>query len=494
MVAGLTVAGAVLRFWGIGHQGYWYDEGITVSLVHDSFGHMLGLLPSSEGTPPFYYCLAWVWARIFGFGEAGLRSLSAVAGVLVIPAISAAAAKLISRRAGPIAAALAAFNPLFIWYSQDARSYSLLVLMATLSLLAFAHLLAPRPAPRWVVGWAVAAGLTLATHYYGVLAVVPQAGWLLWVRRDDYRVWLAVAFVVAVGLALLPLAFSQTGNTAWIAELPLGSRLGQIAPQFAIGTGAPAWDWLKLAGAAALLLAVTLLARVADAGERRAALLAGALSLAGFLLSLVLVLAGYDEVITRNLIVVLITLIVLVSGGLGARRAGVLGLAGTATLCAIGLVATVAVAVDWKLQRVDWKGVARALQAERLPGAASAILIENNDPFQPLIHYIPGLHVLISRGLYQGASVRQLDVVAPIEGPSSGLCWWGAACSVTLAPLDTSLRLAGFRPDGPVLRVHQFAIYRLSAASSVNLTRFVVARALGNAPFSSYALLVQPPA
>ena len=69
------------------------------------------------------------------------------------------------------------------------------------------------------------------------------------------------------------------------------------------------------------------------------------------MLSLVLIAAGYDELITRNLIVLLIALIVLVSVGLGARRAGVLGIAGTAVLCAIGVIATVAVAVDWELQR-----------------------------------------------------------------------------------------------------------------------------------------------
>ena len=121
----------------------------------------------------------------------------------------------------------------------------------------------------------MAASLTLATHYYGVLAVAPQAAWLLWVHVVDRRVWVAVGAVVVVGCALLPLALSQTGNTAWIAQEPLGGRLGQIGPQFVLGTGAPARTWLKLAGAASLLLAAVLLARRADARERHAAMLTG---------------------------------------------------------------------------------------------------------------------------------------------------------------------------------------------------------------------------
>ena len=42
-------------------------------------------IEATESTPPLYYCMAWVWARIFGYGETGLRSLSAVAGVLTVP-------------------------------------------------------------------------------------------------------------------------------------------------------------------------------------------------------------------------------------------------------------------------------------------------------------------------------------------------------------------------------------------------------------------------
>ncbi len=81
-VAALTVLAAALRFYRLGHQGFWFDEANTALLVHLSPGKMLGLIPQSESTPPLYYCLAWVWARIFGYGEVGLRSLSAVAGVL----------------------------------------------------------------------------------------------------------------------------------------------------------------------------------------------------------------------------------------------------------------------------------------------------------------------------------------------------------------------------------------------------------------------------
>ncbi|MGI8411034.1 MAG: glycosyltransferase family 39 protein [Solirubrobacteraceae bacterium] len=172
--------------------------------------------------------------------------MSALAGVATVPAIYAAAAKLISRRAGLIAAAIACCNPLLIWYSQEARSYALLVLFATLSLVAFAHARLPQPPPHRLVAWALTASATLATHYYGVLAVLPEAVWLLWVHRRDRKVALAVGAVGALGLALVPLGLSQRPQASWIAPWRLDLRLGQIAPQTCSAPGLTSglcWSW-----------------------------------------------------------------------------------------------------------------------------------------------------------------------------------------------------------------------------------------------------------
>ena len=506
IVAGLTVLAAVLRFTRIGHQSFWYDESFTVLLVRHSPSQMLGLLPQTELTPPVYYLLAWPWTRIFGYGEAGLRSLSALAGVATIPAVYAAAAKLVSRRAGLIAAALAACNPLLVWYSQEARSYALLVLFATLSLLAFAHARLPQPTSRRLVAWGLAAALTVATHYYGVLVVAPEAVWLMWIHRRDARVFLAVAAVAAVGAALLPIAVSQRPQASWIAPWRLDLRLQQIPTQFLLGTGAPARTGLELAGAAAVLLSVTLLARRAEPGERRGAILAGALAVSGLVLSLVLLVAGVDELITRNVMVVLIPLIVLVAGGFGARRAGVLGLAGAAIICVVGVVAVVAVAVDTNLQRPDWRALARSIDANRPTPGGRVILLQREVFLMPLALDVPGLQFIKP----QGARVRELDVIA-IQVPKGGwFCWWGSACNLLTSQLDTSIHVRGFHRYGRVLHVNQFSILRLRSTRPVRLTPVEIARALARAPLRAgqppprdmppgfgppygYGLLAQPP-
>src|SRR4051795_12417425 len=162
LLAGLTALGAALRFSTLAVQSYWLDEAVTVVLVRKSLGGVLSTIPNSESTPPLYYVLAWLWAQLFGTGEVGLRSLSALIGTASIPVFYAAARELVSRRVGLAVAALAAVNPLLVWYSQEARAYALLALLGGLSLLFFARL-ARSVDRRSLALWALFSALALLT-------------------------------------------------------------------------------------------------------------------------------------------------------------------------------------------------------------------------------------------------------------------------------------------------------------------------------------------
>ncbi|MDX6664240.1 MAG: mannosyltransferase, partial [Solirubrobacteraceae bacterium] len=76
VLGAIVLAGAGLRFATLGLQSFEADEGVTVHLLRMPFGDMLSALPDSESTPPLYYVLAWLWTRVFGFGEVGIRSFS----------------------------------------------------------------------------------------------------------------------------------------------------------------------------------------------------------------------------------------------------------------------------------------------------------------------------------------------------------------------------------------------------------------------------------
>jgi mannosyltransferase len=447
----LTAAGAAVRFATLGQQGYWYDEAVTVDLVRHPLSMMLREIPHTESTPPLYYVLAWAWSRVVGTGEFGLRALSALAGTLTVPLVYDAGRRLASRRSGLIAAALVAFNPLLIWYGQEARAYALATLLAAGSFALFARILRARePGWRLLAGWAVVSALALTTHYFAAFLIGGEAIALLvaarYRRRDLVRIGIAVAGVVVVGLALLPLLLEQSGSerTVWIGHIPLGKRMAEIGEQAVIGPIAPA----RIAGliaTGALALAVGWFAWRRAPGRGRTFLLCAALGLSPILLPALLDAVEIDVLISRNALVGFIPLTVAAGIALGGRRAGWAGIAVAAAACTVGLAATVAVWVTPSLQRTDWRQAARLVGTNR-----TARLIVAPGGFQavPLDFYLP--HVRRLRTPARVSEVVELGY-APHEFDH---CWWGAPCGMSARQLSTApplpgCRLAAQRRAGP---------------------------------------------
>src|SRR3954451_14526188 len=103
-LAAITLLAAVIRFAVMGIPSFWLDEGFTVLILKGSFSHALETIPKTESTPPLYYVLGWAWTKVFGTSEAGVRSLSALCGVITVPVAAATAARLADRRTALIAA------------------------------------------------------------------------------------------------------------------------------------------------------------------------------------------------------------------------------------------------------------------------------------------------------------------------------------------------------------------------------------------------------
>ncbi len=501
LVAALTLAAAALRFTLLAQQGFWFDEANTAQLVHNSPGVMFTLIKHYESTPPLYYCVAWVWARIFGYGAAGLRSLSALCGVLAVPVAFGAGAKLVSRRAGVVAAALTAFSPLLFWYAQEARAYELAVLMSGISLLCFAFAL-ERGTARWLALWVVMSWLALCSEYYAVLIVVPQALWLLHRHRGSpalRRTFIASGLLALFALPLLWFAIQQnkTGHASWIAPIPLGPRLDQIIPQFTAGLQLPLQAILTRLAEAAALVGIVLIFTRTDQRERSGALIAGSIALGGFVINLLLIAGGIDDLITRNILSLWMPAAVAVAGGLAAARARWLGLVCTVVLCAVGLTTRIAVASTYNFRKPDWQAVARVLGPRPAPGVARVVLEQRYRDGLPLTLYMPGL--TFWHKVYVGKPshlvpvgtnrVSEIDIIA-IAAPRVTLCWWGAACNLNPSTLQSSYPIPGFHVAW-VRHAYQFSIMRLVAPRPVTVSPAMISRALTETTLRDDNLLVQ---
>ncbi len=405
---------AALRFSTLHVQSYWHDEAVTAHrILHHSLITTLDKIPGSESTPPLYYVLAWLWTRVFGVGEVGLRSLSALIGTATVPVSYLAVRTLTPRRAPAlITTALAAVSPVLVWYSQEARAYILLVLLGALSFLFFLRAVRSG-ARRDLVWWAICSALALCTHYFAIFAVLPEAAWLLRSRRAGSlrACGLAVAGVGAVAIALVPLAVHQKnqGHTSWISGIPLGTRVGDLLKAFVIGpSGSPT---LVLSVLAAGLVALAGLLLVLRGGDRerldaRPPLFVGGVAL---VLPLALAVVGLDYFFPRNLMAAWLPLAAVVALGCGLAAAQRIGAATAVALCAVLLAITISVDTGSRLQRPDWRGVAHVLG----PAGGPRAMVAPSTGDDPLEYYMPGT----GRILRRHASVSEIDLIGwPLAG------------------------------------------------------------------------------
>lgn len=131
---GLTlVTAAVLRLGMLSASSLWSDEGNTWSLIQRSWAE-IAQHAAADIHPPGYYWLLKGWTMIFGTDVVGMRSFSAVVGILLVLVIytigrQVTRAAELDASLALVAAWLAALNPFQIYYSQEARMYMLLTLL-----------------------------------------------------------------------------------------------------------------------------------------------------------------------------------------------------------------------------------------------------------------------------------------------------------------------------------------------------------------------------
>jgi len=167
----LLATGAAVRFLFLARKPFWFDECFSVEVARISWGNFLHLMWWREANMSLYYVLLRIWLRSEPYNaqsEFFIRGLSVLMAAATLPAIYWLARQLYDRRVGLIAAALFAFNAYSVRYAQEARSYTLFLLLATLSsgfLVAFLR----EPVRRNWLGYVIVSVLAVYAHFYALL-------------------------------------------------------------------------------------------------------------------------------------------------------------------------------------------------------------------------------------------------------------------------------------------------------------------------------------
>ena len=257
-----VLAGFTLRTLLLDAQELWGDEAMSTCIAQLPLAQALA--PRIDTHPPLYYVILNLWVRAAGMSLFALRFVSVALSLPMIVLGYQIGARLVSRRAGVLAAWLISLSPLQVYYAQELRMYSLAAMLGMASMLWLTRLLdaeSPRPGR-----WAGYLGLTLAalySHYQAFPLIAAQSAAVLsaW-RRRPKRLATWCGGMLGLAIAYLPWALAQLrflgGHSSGRAYALSLRRLGAIAWQglqsYALGLTAP--PRLVVAGTlSALLLA-----------------------------------------------------------------------------------------------------------------------------------------------------------------------------------------------------------------------------------------------
>ncbi len=233
-VALVTGLGAALRFYALGDEPLWLDEATTAEFAERALESTV----FAEAThPPLFSLLMHGMVRWLGATEWALRLPAAVFGTLVVPAVWVVARRLFPqpRFTATAAATLAAFSPFLIYLSQEARSYSLVILLTLLATLYFLRFCerealanqsgGVKPPLRGngadLVIYMVLSGLLMYTHYFGVWVLLAHEA-VYWLHmRTRPREWLLARVNVALAFwlwAWWAVQRVEPGSLAWVGS------------------------------------------------------------------------------------------------------------------------------------------------------------------------------------------------------------------------------------------------------------------------------------
>lgn len=211
-----------LRIYRLEAKSLWQDEGLSTYRASQSLPFILSNTifiqgyPTHDTQPPLYFILLHLVFRLAGRSEFSGRFLSLFFSVLTVPLTYLAGKRLFGQAAGIWASSLTALSPLYLWYAQELRMYSLLVFLGLLSFYTMLRALgvgegSPEINRGWLGFYILVAGAMVYTHYTGFFLLLFEVLILLAVGllRRQWILLCLLTLVLLVSLPLLPFAIHR---------------------------------------------------------------------------------------------------------------------------------------------------------------------------------------------------------------------------------------------------------------------------------------------
>lgn len=192
---------AATRIHGMAHFPVWTDEGWTAWAIHTHEIDNIVTNLEAERHPPAYFFTLSAWSAAFGFNHTMLRILSVTAGLLTTASIMRLAKDWLGWQAAIYAGALFAVVDSAIYYTQEMRPYSWLILATIwMSLFFLRYLFRPRRIR--LICYTFSVIFMLYTQYFGAPVLALHGLFFFWKTTPQQKKGLLIAWGVA-GLAYL---------------------------------------------------------------------------------------------------------------------------------------------------------------------------------------------------------------------------------------------------------------------------------------------------
>jgi hypothetical protein len=192
---------AAARILNAGHFPVFTDEGWSIWAANDPTLAVIVEKVSTDHHPPLFFTALSRWQFLVGDSHLALRYLSILAGVLSTALVYRIGKDVFDRQTGVLAALLFGVLPHAVYYGQEIRHYSWLMLSVCLMTLFFLQYLRR---PRWtiLIPYVLSIVFMLYTLYFGlfILTVHGLIGVFVWRGTLRQKANLIGAWVVALVL------------------------------------------------------------------------------------------------------------------------------------------------------------------------------------------------------------------------------------------------------------------------------------------------------
>ncbi len=230
ILAVVLILGIVIRIWGLGEKSLWIDE-----MYSYLFSYQKSILESysamfADLSPPIYYLILYVWIKLFGSSEFMLRFPSFLAGIASVFFIYFATKKVFNKQIALGAAILTGLSPVMLYYSQEARPYSLFAMFSIITVSVWIEIINKIAKEdldsKTLIKYVIFSLATILTHYWGLVLVFFQIIYLMFFcvqKKRNLKLILIAAtriFLISGCFFICQYSFKSSGDILFNSVIP----------------------------------------------------------------------------------------------------------------------------------------------------------------------------------------------------------------------------------------------------------------------------------